>query len=373
VFKPKSSVTAIASGSSVTTSQTQQPTITAGSTVSVPAGSYYCFVVLVRSVTGGGYTLQYDATGSPTRVHSSQSLTGASLAGVQWQVSSTQTSATGVTYVFTFTLQSTDAVSSVRITVPSGTTGSSLTVNSVFGLGGGTASLSGTTLTYTLTSPLTVAGGTPVYLSVGGFGNTGTAGAATVTVADWDASSQLESGTSNAVTMAATSTDTTTPVSRSLTFTNDTASWRFLMDPGVASLADQSRTITLTVKSNARSGYSLNVSDAGLSTTAPVRTIPPITAGMATGVAPGSFTSDTFGYSTSVSSPGGSGLAIQGAGLTGGKFAGFTTGGQVPVAATGSTGAGTDTITMTVRIKISFATVAGVYTDTITYAVSPSY
>ena len=70
--------------------------------------------VTVNSVTNGGVTLQYDASTSATKVHSSQSLSGTTLAGVQWQVSSTQTSATGVTYVFSFTLQSTDAVSSVR-------------------------------------------------------------------------------------------------------------------------------------------------------------------------------------------------------------------------------------------------------------------
>src|SRR5207253_2360820 len=125
--------------------------------------------------------------------------------------------------------------------------------------------------------------------------------------------------------------------------------------------------------SNAKSGYSLNVKDAGLATTSPIRTIAPITGGMATGVAPGSFTTDRFGYSASVTSPAGSGLALQGAGLTGGKFVGFTTGGEVPVSATGPTGGSADTIAMTVRIKISYATASGVYTDTITYAVSPSY
>ena len=288
-----------------------------------------------------------------------------------WTVSNSAAGATSVYYGWQFTTASPGTVASITFTVPAGTAGTPA-ISANYGIGAGSVALSGTTLTYTVTSPASVAASTPVYVEVSGLTNTGTAGSySSVITTQTSAPATIDTGTSPSVSFGGNTTAATVVVDKSLAFTNDTASWQFLMDAGVAALADQSKVVNLTVKTNARSGYTLNVKDSSLTTGS--RTIAAASSGMGTGVASGSFANDRFGYSSSVTSAGGSGLALAGAGAGSGNYVGYTTAGENAFTASAPTGNTADTIAVTNRVKISYATGAGVYTDTITYTVTPSY
>ena len=122
-----------------------------------------------------------------------------------WSTSNSATSATGASYRFNFTTATTSPVSSVTMTVPAGTTGT-LVVGSVrpAGLAGGTPSIAGTTLTYTLASAVTLAAGTAVSIQVRGLTNTSTAGSYTSSIATVSASSTVDTGTAGAVAFTVT-------------------------------------------------------------------------------------------------------------------------------------------------------------------------
>jgi hypothetical protein len=68
------------------------------------------------------------------------------------------------------------------MTVPSGTQGTNPPAARNFGIGAGTAALSGTTLTYTVTTPINIPANIPIYLEFSGLTNTGSAGTFTSTV-----------------------------------------------------------------------------------------------------------------------------------------------------------------------------------------------
>jgi len=84
----------------------------------------------------------------------------ATLTDVTWAVDNNMSAATGVHYTWTFTTVTAGTIADVTLTVPTGTAGTP-TVASVFGLGAGTVSMAGTTVTYTVTTPAAVAAGTP--------------------------------------------------------------------------------------------------------------------------------------------------------------------------------------------------------------------
>src|SRR5207245_2494636 len=77
----------------------------------------------------------------------------ATLTNVSWTESRPIPGDTGVRYTWLFTTATTATLSKVTFTVPSGTAGASLTVTDVSGMpSGGTATLSGTTVTYSFTA-----------------------------------------------------------------------------------------------------------------------------------------------------------------------------------------------------------------------------
>ena len=55
------------------------------------------------------------------------------------------------------------------------------------------------------------------------------------------------------------------------------------------------------------------------------------------------------------------------------QYVGYTTAGETPFIATAGTGNAADTIALGNRVSITYVTVAGTYTDTITYTATPSY
>ena len=99
-----------------------------------------------------------------------------------WTVSKTNNGATGVVYGYSFSTATSSTLSSVTMTVPSGTAGTPI-VGAVSGLpGAGTISLSGNVLTYSFT-PTQVSSGTVISIAVGGMTNTSVAGSTTAELA----------------------------------------------------------------------------------------------------------------------------------------------------------------------------------------------
>ena len=141
------------------------------------------------------------------------------------------------------------------------------------------------------------------------------------------------------------------------------------MDPtGSASSATQA--VTLSVLTNASAGYTLAASDTGLSRTSPASTIPDMTSGPGTGVS--TFPSRGFGVSATFSGGGTDGAALA-SGLTGSKWVGLPASPANLVTATGPTGATPDTIALTFQIAVDYTVLAGTYTSTITWVVTPTY
>lgn len=299
------------------------------------------------------------------------------LTNTSWSVSNNQTGATAVTYTFELTTATPGIIGSVTATVPPGTAATSVGVGTVYGLGAGTATLLGTTLTYTVTDPGTVAtaAGVSLYIEFTGLTNTTTAGsyASTVTTMDNAATPlAIDAADSPSVPFAGTSTVVTVQIPKSLTFTNDTPSFTLQMDPSLAALSDVTKAVTVTVKTNAGLGYTLAAKDTGL--TSGSNTIPVASTGVATGVADASFAANTFGVSAALT-PGGTSLAnIPGAGLAvANNFVGYTSLGETLVSATKPTGNAGDSLVLTNRLKIDYNTAAGTYTDSITYTATPTY
>jgi hypothetical protein len=292
-----------------------------------------------------------------------------SLTKVSWAVSNSQTGKTGVTYSFAFTTATAGTLTAVTMTVPAGTAGS-VAAGTVYGLGAGTASLAGTTLTYTITSPISVAANIPIYVSFTGLTNTATAGAYTSTITTQKSGpTTVDTATSGSVTFGASSTGVTVSVGQTLTFTNSASALSLSVDPSMLNNS-QSQTDVLSVQTNAASGYTLAVSDTGLTRAAPAFTIPAVSAGPATGVA--SFPSSGWGASASLTTGGTDGATLA-AGLSGGKWVGYPSTAANLLTATGPTGATADTVTVTDQVAVDYSVPDGTYTDTITYTATPSY
>ncbi|MEU4236935.1 hypothetical protein [Actinoplanes sp. NPDC026619] len=286
----------------------------------------------------------------------------APLTTVGWSMSNPQPSITAVRYTWSFTTATTATIGAVTFTVPAGTAGTPSVVD-VYGLTGGSAALSGTTVTYTVTTPTSIPSGTSVLISLDGFTNTGTTGTYTSAIA-----AGSDTGTSNSVTISNNSTAINVVVARSTAFTSDTTSFQMLMDPSVAALADQTRAVHLTVATNATNGYVLNVkTDQQPTGGAPARHFSAITADKSSGVASGSFTNGSFGYTLSTTGLG-TGTSTP---LTSGLYVGYVTGGENVVSASGPTNG--DTMTITNRAKIDYTQPADNYSAKVTYTVVPSY
>lgn len=300
------------------------------------------------------------------------SFAAGTLTSVSWAVSNSEVAATSVSYTYQFTTATSGTVSSVTMSVPTGTAGTPA-IGTVYGIGAGVVALAGTNLTYSVTTPATIAAGTPVYIQITGLTNTAVAGSYTSTVTTDSSLGTLDTGTSQSVTFGLNNTAVTVAIPQSLTFTNSTPSFQFDMDPSLPALADASHTVTLTVTTNAGKGYTLSVADAGLKATSgsTTYTIPPASTGTGTGVS--TFPSNAFGVSATLTSGGVSGAALQGSLATSGDYVGYTTTGQTFLSATGPTGNSGDSLALDNQVKISYSTPAGIYTDTITYTATPSY
>ena len=291
------------------------------------------------------------------------------LSGVTWTVSDSQTGQTAVTYSYSFKTATTGTIRRVTMSVP-GATGGTAAVETVYGLGAGSVTLAGNTLTYTVSSPVSVAANIPVYLSVSGMTNTMFPGSRTAAVTTYSpTSSVIDSGTSQSVSFGSSSTTAQVSLSRTLTVTNDTPAFAMSLDPTGLS-GNPTQPVVLTVLTNASAGYSLAISDTGLSMTSPAFTIADVTSGPGTGVA--TFPTSGFGVSAVLTGGGTDGAALA-AGLAGGKWVGYPLVAANFLTTTGPTGLTADTLTLTNRVSVDYATPAGSYSDTISYVVTPTY
>ena len=298
----------------------------------------------------------------------SQAFAG-TLSNVSWSVNNSQTGKTAVTYAFSFKTATAGTIKYVTMTVPAGTAGT-VAVGSVYGLGAGTVALASNTITYTVTSAVAVAANIPIYLSFTGLTNTSTAGSYTSTVTtQTSVPATIDTGTSQSVTFGNSSTTATVTVAQTLTFTNNTPAFSLAVDPtGTANGSSQA--VTLTIQTNAASGYTLAASDTGLSRTAPAYTIPAVSVGPGTGV--GTFPTSGWGASGVLTASGGHGAAMA-SGLSGGQFVGYPGSPATFLSATGPTGATADSLVLTDQVAVDYTAPAGTYTDTITYVATPSY
>ncbi|MFN8035851.1 MAG: hypothetical protein U0V73_07955 [Acidimicrobiia bacterium] len=282
-------------------------------------------------------------------------------------VSNNSAAAANVTYTQQFTVATTGTVKYVTITLPAGT-GGSPAVAANYGIGAGSVAIASDTLTYTVTTPVSISAGTPVLIAVSGITNSSTPGDYPTTVTTQDATpTNIDSAPNPTLTLSGTNTAAEVVIAKSLVFTNDTSSWRLLMDPTIAGLSDLTKVVNLTVKTNASQGYTLSAADAAGGLAVGSDTISRFSANGQAGAADWGASVDKFGYSLAVT-----GATLPGA-MAGGRFAGYKAAGEVLASRATPTGNTADTIAITNRVAIDFAQAAGVYSDTITYTVTPNY
>ena len=296
----------------------------------------------------------------------------AALTNVNWSVSNNQATATAVNYSFSFRAATTGTIKTITFVVSgAGLAGAPAIVRN-FGIPAGTVARVGQTITYTVTAAASVAANIPIYVEFSGLTNPA-AGSYTTSITTQTAAPATIDGptASNAVTMAASNTAISVAVAKSLTFTIDTTTFELDMDPSLPALADQSQNVGLTVLTNANSGYTLTVSDqaAGLQSAASGNpTIPKVSSGKATSVVFPAAPAFAWGYNATATG------ATADAAFSGSKYAGYVSGAGEQVAShAASTGVTADTITISNRVAIDYATPASVFTDTVTYTVTPNY
>jgi hypothetical protein len=293
----------------------------------------------------------------------------AALTNVQWSVSNNQKGATGVKYTYQFTTATSGTIATVDMSVPAGTAGTpSVTAN--YGIGAGSVALASNTLTYTVTSPASVSAGIPILIEISGLTNTSTVGSYTsnVTTRTGGATPTVIDGptASNSVSIADTNTAVTVVIAKSLAFTNDTPSFTWLMDPGSPALDGLTKTVNLTVLTNASSGYTLTAKDNAAGLVAGSDTIARFTTNGQTGANLWGSAVNKFGYELAVTG------ATLPASMGGAKYAGYTAAGET-IASRTSARASSSTIAVTNQAAIDYGQAAGTYTDTIVYTVTPSY
>ena len=294
----------------------------------------------------------------------------AALTNLSWTVTNNQVSATSVTYSYSFKTATTGTIKTITFAVSGAGLAGTPAIAKNYGIGAGTVSRSGQTITYTVTSAVSVSAGIPIYVEFSGLTNSSTAASYTTSITtQTSAPATIDGATATgAVTLAANNTAVTVTVAKSLTFTSDTTSYTLAMDPSLPALADQTQNVVLTVLTNANSGYTLTVSDnaTGLQSSATGNpTIADVSTGKATSITwPGG---DKYGYTVT-----GTGATIDSA-FSGSKYGGYVSAGEQIASRSNATGATADTITIANRVSIDYGAQGGDYTDTITYTVTPNY
>ena len=297
---------------------------------------------------------------------------GGPLGSTAWTTSST-TSGGSASYTYSFTTASTSPLTSITMSVPSGTRGTptigTVTPNSI--TTGASASLNGTTLTYSFTST-SVGAGTSVSIVLNGLTNTTNTGAFTSLVTTYNGAGSIDSGTSGSVTFIV-------PTPQSLTFTNTCSAGSgtctvnasggtmitLLVLPGGSFTASN---VVLTVQTNAAGGYRVQSKSSSLTTLGGSTLSQASTSGTS------SRPVNAFYSSAVLSASGSSGAALCTPYGSGTPYVGYSTSSPASIwNATSGTGVGLDTVTLTNAVQVSTTQPAGIYTGTISYLVEPVF
>lgn len=292
-----------------------------------------------------------------------RALTTENSAAFFWTSNAT-TGGTGAVYGWEFVSRTATPIASITITIPSAAAG---TVAGLYLAGGvhlpttGTLSRSGSTLTYTLSTPVTVPAGRHMYLSVAGFTNQATSNWYTSTITTLaSGGAAIDVAQSGAVFFTNAAPVLVVPDPNSTV--TAPAQTVVYVDPLTGS--DSTVVLTATVRSNATNGYSLRM--AGTPVTGIYGALTPVSGGLAGQVAGAAFGTNRFGYNVAVN---GTGVSTG----TSGSYSGYVGGGEVVATAGKPTSVNGDTVQVTNRIKVDYLQKAGVYTGTMTFQLTAAY
>src|SRR5438552_18747984 len=106
----------------------------------------------------------------------------AALTTVNWSVSNNQINATAVTYAYSFKTATAGTIKTITFAVSGAGLAGSPAIAMNYGIGAGTVSRSGQTITYTVTSAVSVSAGIPIYVEFSGLTNISSAGSYTTSI-----------------------------------------------------------------------------------------------------------------------------------------------------------------------------------------------
>src|SRR6266566_6256458 len=95
----------------------------------------------------------------------------AALTNVNWTVTNNQASATAVTYSYSFKTATAGTIKTITFAVSGAGLAGTPAIAKNYGIGAGTVARSGQTITYTVTSAVSVQAGIPIYLEFSGMTN----------------------------------------------------------------------------------------------------------------------------------------------------------------------------------------------------------
>lgn len=162
---------------------------------------------------------------------------GANPSNIALSVSNNQTSATDVRYTFQYTTGSSGTVADLLFTVPSDTTGTPTIVGN-YGIGAGSVTLGSDPdfafVDYTVTTPVSIAAGTPILIEIGGLTNTASAQSWSALYVSQNGTGDLIDGPgtvdSPAISFSSSNTVMTVEIAKTLTFENDNSGFDLLMN-----------------------------------------------------------------------------------------------------------------------------------------------
>ena len=303
---------------------------------------------------------------------STRTFVGGPLAAPTWLSDKTTAGADNTTHTYTFTTASTSQLSSITMSVPSGTGGTPTigTVTPSAVATGGSVALSGSTLTYSFT-PSTISAGTAISIRISGLTTTVSPGRYTSSIATKNGASAIDSGTTAGVTIAAQSLTFTNvcaaPTVSCTVDANGSTQITLLVIPGWATASTAS--VELSVQTNAANGYRVQARMSPLTRVGGENAL-----AQASTVGSASKPLDQFYASATLSSPGTSAAVL----CTPYGSATPNVGHPTSLAssiwiATASTGNGTDHVIVKNAFQLASTQAAGRYTGTITYTVEPLY
>jgi hypothetical protein len=277
-----------------------------------------------------------------------------------WAVSNDQAGATAVDYSFLSTTETTAVIKTITVTVSGARLAGTPAVVLVYGIGAGAVTINGPVITYSVTDPVAIDAGIPLFLEFSGLTNPA-AGGYTATIATETADGMtVGGGTTAVVTFGAHSTAKSVVVEPGLTFTITTTPAAPTRDPTFPTLVDQSYTTTITVLTSANSGYTLTVARRVPASVTPEAAWP---GGPAIGTV----------YTVSGTGPGDAGFSVSGVFAGGTRYVGEPSAATVVAHSTTATGAAANTIAVTYWTAHVPAGLAGIFTDVLSYTLTPDY